>query len=35
MKQDDALTLLKERAQAVQTITAEVADFRPACMLLT
>ncbi|MGO9532686.1 MAG: LutC/YkgG family protein [Syntrophobacteraceae bacterium] len=32
MKKDDALTLLKERAQAVQTITAEVADFRAACL---
>ena len=32
MGQDDALTLLKERALAVQTITAEVADFRAACL---
>ena len=32
MRQDDELTLLKERAQAVQTITAEVADFRAACL---
>ncbi len=32
MRQDDALTLLKERALAVQTITAEVADFRAACL---
>jgi L-lactate dehydrogenase complex protein LldG len=32
MRQDDQLTLLKERAQAVQTITAEVADFRAACL---
>ena len=32
MRQDDELTLLKQRAQAVQTITAEVADFRAACL---
>jgi L-lactate dehydrogenase complex protein LldG len=32
MEQDDELTLLKERARAVQTITAEVADFRAACL---
>ena len=32
MRQDDDLTLLKERAEAVQTITAEVADFRAACL---
>jgi L-lactate dehydrogenase complex protein LldG len=32
MGQDDELALLKERAQAVQTITAEVADFRSACL---
>ncbi|MGO9017060.1 MAG: LutC/YkgG family protein [Syntrophobacteraceae bacterium] len=31
MRQDDELTLLKERARAVQTITAEVADIRAAC----
>ncbi len=31
MMQDDELMLLKERARAVQTITAEVADFRAAC----
>ena len=32
MRQDDELTLLKERSQAAQTITAEVADFRAACL---
>jgi L-lactate dehydrogenase complex protein LldG len=32
MRQDDELVLLKERAQAVQTITTEVADFRAACL---
>ena len=32
MGQDDALTLLKEKALAVQTITAEVDDFRAACL---
>jgi len=31
MRQDEELTLLKERARAVQTITAEVADIRSAC----
>ena len=31
MRQDDELTLLKQRAEAVQTITAEVADMKAAC----
>ncbi len=32
MEHDDQLSLLKERARAVQTITAEVADIRAACL---
>ncbi len=31
MGQDDELTLFKQRAEAVQTITAEVADMKAAC----